>query len=101
MGDMKPTKAWAVADGRGVVQEHTACPKKACAAAFVTEDGERVVRVRILDDAAVKRAIAALQAFLKNLRTGALNTAGTPSYKQYADKINAVKSAIRDLGGKP
>ena len=86
---MKPVRAWAVicASGKLSTVENVAClfPARKDAERWAVKT-ERPIRVRILDDAAVERAIA----FLRIAR-GEFNLAG----EQECDRI------IRDLGGRP
>ena len=69
---MKPARAWMVVDAQGRLCEDL--------------DGDAMVRVRILDDAAVKRAIGCLR--------GAATSASPELWR-------ACRDAIRDLGGRP
>ena len=92
MKPMKPCKAWAIADNCGrLIETNAGVPilrathNNPC---DWVEDDERFVRVRILEDAAVERAIAVLRSLDADFWVG--NPTG--------DKIEA---AIRDLGGKP
>ena len=88
---MKPVRAWAVicANGKLSTVENVAClfPARKDAERWAVKT-ERPIRVRILDDAAVERAIAVLRAAEANLGT---------AYPFTSD----IHAAIRDLGGRP
>lgn len=84
---MKPTKAWAIRDERGRLMDLGYAPSlfktKADARTWsAVEAGESPLRVRIVEDAAVERAIAVLR-------------------KYYSPGWDDVGTAIRDLGGRP
>lgn len=94
---MKPARAWAVVDQRGVhlrsmygVPMLRKSKRESRLYEQWSEDGKRqylrALRVRILDDVAVERAIAVLRLAGENL--GHVLTLEIPA-------------AIRDLGGKP
>lgn len=111
MKPMRPAKAWAVVQESGrllstgmdtpLLRTMRGETIPYTIARSNERSGCKPLRVRILDDAAVERAIAALKVKLERLRACALNAAGTPSYEQYSDQVSGVEDAIRDLGGKP
>lgn len=85
---MKPARAWVLLDADGKMIPGTVNRLRERTVGMRDEPWEKSVRVRILDDAAVERAIAVLRAAEANLGT---------AYPFTSD----IHAAIRDLGGKP
>lgn len=92
---MKTRKGWAIINEHGRL-DAVAHPAKPC-----RFPGEHIIRVRIIEDAAVERAIEVLRVDHRRAQARAMNSAGTPRYEEDADKALQIESAIRDLGGKP
>ena len=84
MKQMKPCKAWALVDGDGHVDLSVIGTDRKWVRGFVVLASERHLRVRIIDDAAVERAIAAMRRIAEGSLTG----------------VADCYDAIRDLGGK-
>ena len=109
---MKPRKAWTVAEKNGkMIMALSGSPilrrTKVDAAKYETynmdgtSDGSHAVRVRIVEDAAVERAIEALRESLGIFRELAIESAGGPRYNHYSILVLEREEAIRDLGGRP
>lgn len=92
---MRPARAWAVigADGKPSTVENVAClfPARKDAGQWAINT-ERPLRVRILDDAAVEQAIAAIKDSILNFRR---------DDDLDPDPTIQLEAAIRDLGGRP
>lgn len=93
---MKPAKAWAVVSpsDKLAYNEHNEFHilRRKRDDQRMAKYGFRALRVRILDDAAVERAIAALRT--------AIDTA-EKLYDLASEEAALYKDAIRDLGGRP
>lgn len=93
---MKPAKAWALANKAGTLYEtNSGVPilrKTQNNPCDWMEDGDRFVRVRIIEDAAVERAIRAMKD---------MERLAGKNMSDDADELVALRAAIRDLGGKP